>query len=95
MEKNQYGRKTWDVEEYSKIRKVDKDSKVVTSRSIENILNDKVFGNEWFKCDLCNRKYKDSLKLSQHFSSKLHLNNIQQVDEKEITLENVKEHLMK
>lgn len=126
--KNQYGRKTWDVDAYAKVAKErrsrgnkrvgDRISSGSVAVSTEDILrqanavgNEEYFGeeNSWFVCKLCNRRFKDSLRLSEHLSSKQHLENLAKYKkarqnrkeregggedgEVEITLENVKKHL--
>ena len=133
MEKNQYGRKTWDVAEYARIHKARKQGTLGASKgkdktesekrrlqtdSVQRIVggigigglgnsDDSSFGfgdaNSWFTCRLCNRRFKDTLKLSEHFSSKMHLANLKELEStngvsagannKEITVENVKMHL--
>lgn len=56
--------------------------------------------NSWFTCRVCNRRFKDSLKLSEHFASKMHMMKLKEIGaeedtqcEKEITVENVRKHL--
>lgn len=103
-DKNQYGRKTWDVEEYSKISKqrrinrynnknndtnneiliknfLNKENKIL-SNNLNKVESD-LFGeeNNWLVCHLCNRRFKDSLKLSEHLSSKMHLNNVKKLEQ--------------
>lgn len=120
---NQYGRRTWDVEEYAQRRngreKRSKQAQYQGSLEKEHILrqitgpdSDSRFGeeNSWLVCRICKRRFKDSLKLSEHLSSKMHLDRVRELEaqrggkggpgvegaeEKDITLENVKRHLEK
>lgn len=92
--KNQFGRKTWDVEEYTKIAKNrNKFKHKIVNNSNNNNNNNNIinqinltntqFGEEesWFKCDICRRKFKDTLKLSEHFSSKMHIDKLKEYDD--------------
>ncbi|KAG0679824.1 U4/U6.U5 snRNP associated protein [Pichia californica] len=128
-EKNQYGRKTWDVDEYARVAKERKrtgngrriDDEFIKKNLNNGISNDEIlafnirsnnnneqqetiFGedNSWFVCRICNRRYKDTMMLTEHLSSKQHQINLQKIKndkdceikiKKDITLENVKEHL--
>jgi hypothetical protein len=107
-EKNQYGRRTWDVEAYAfkNDEKRTKRENIVDNLSENGIIrqtqidNETIFGieNSWFTCKLCNRRFKDSLKLSEHYGSKQHIDNVSRLnkgkkEEMEITLDNVKSFL--
>lgn len=109
---NQYGRRTWNIEEYEE-KSRNKDTKKTKIEVTKNDLtlngllkqvntqnnNNSRFGieNSWFTCKLCNRRFKDSLKLTEHYSSRQHKENLSKhgvketnVEFKEINLENVK-----
>lgn len=129
--KNQYGRKTWDVDAYARIAKERRENRgyngtksgvsVIRNSKKEDILRQAVgdrvsegegvngesrFGedNSWFKCQVCRRRFKDSLKLSEHLSSRMHRERLKELKlempeeggegaNAPITLDRVKKHL--
>lgn len=130
--KNQYGRKTWDVDAYARIAKERREgtshsqnkngANAIKNSKKENILRQAVGGsnsgghaednsrfgedNSWFKCQVCRRRFKDSLKLSEHLSSRMHQDRMRELSRESeeevggfthrntpITLEKVKQHL--
>lgn len=104
--KNQYGRRVWDVEEYAKragkTGEVKRGKGPVSNESILrqiDPLNQKLVKDEWFRCDLCNRKFKDSVKLADHISGAQHAANMNKFKEEnpeiQPDLESVKIHLRK
>lgn len=105
MSKNQYGRRVWDVEEYAKRAGVPEEKKQLNqSLSNDSILRQidpltqKLTKDDWFRCDLCNRRFKDSIKLADHISGGQHLVNLAKQKTEpliEPDLESVKAHLRK
>lgn len=129
--KNQYGRKTWDVDAYARIAKERRENRghngtksganVIRNLKKEDILRQAVGGrtgereavdgesqfgedNSWFTCQVCRRRFKDSLKLSEHLSSRMHRERLKELKVETsvesgddhntpITLDRVKKHL--
>lgn len=102
MGTNQYGRRTWDVEEYAAKAQL-KDTKaekvVLTNDQILNQINSRTLTkSQWFNCEMCQRRFKDSLQLSDHLSSAQHLSQLEKIQPtatEKVDLAVVKTHLRK
>lgn len=89
MSTNQYGRRTWDVDEYAQRKRV-KEARGGFVSSVHQETGT-LFGSDqsWFVCEPCRRRFKDTQALAVHCSSRQHLENVPREEEPAITLANV------
>ncbi|OUT23591.1 hypothetical protein CAS74_001916 [Pichia kudriavzevii] len=80
MSTNQYGRRTWDVDEYAQRKRV-KEARGGFVSSVHQETGT-LFGSD-------QRRFKDTQALAVHCSSRQHLENVPREEEPAITLANV------
>lgn len=91
MSVDQYGRRTWNVEDYQNKKKVHKEqpkSQTITNKSssqivYKNKLLKQSHSKDGFSCTVCNWTFKDTLSLINHMNSIEHLLKFTKFDDEE------------
>lgn len=89
--KNQYGRKTWDLTQYTDTTFRSNNNDVYITDAL--ILSQLDRPSTQLRCDLCHRKYLDSSSLIAHLDDPKHKAKIPNVKISNVTLDDVKQHM--